>query len=115
MNRRKLLSGVCGGVLGFFGGSKLTQAKEKSKDRFLLCVHQNVGSLPKDRAEKFCEKTLEKFKNKRKESTVDFKILVLPQRDYCTWIEIFPLDGQEPGEEIESIIYDVQEYSFPNR
>lgn len=75
-------------------------------DKFLVLIHAEVGDMPSERAEKHCERMADNLKAKKPNECLNF--LVIPQRDYNTWVEVIPLNGQsEPTQAIESFVYDV--------
>jgi len=98
MKRRNLLL-----ALGSLFGNKF---QASSNSRFLLVVHLYVGNLPTNKANILCEKVLDHSKNS--EIAADSRFIIMPQRSRETWIEVFPLDGQDkPTEAIEAFVYDM--------
>lgn len=73
--------------------------------KFLVVVHFAVGSLQLFKAEALCDRVLDKLRKGKPDDCLNF--IVIPQRDYETWVEVFPLNGQDqPTDSIEAFVYD---------
>lgn len=88
MDRREALMGL---VAGASGGITRDFLPKKEKGRVLLVVYLGVGCLSPQKVESFIDKTRDKL---RSEKPDNFHFLIIPHREYNTWIDVFSLDGE---------------------